>query len=238
MENHGEVKGIGAPPKPWHFQVSPYVLSRKKPEKIFSAGKGGRGPPISTALFSKRGRGIWAPPKFEPLGKPVDIRMWVDSDHAGKKRTRRSRTGFFIYVNMACIEWVSKRKSTIETSVFGAEFVAMKHGVEKLRGLRYRLRMMGMPIDGPSLIYGDNKSAITNSSRPKSMLKKKCNSICYHACCESVAMDECRLLISAHMTTGPISWPKWPADQGDVTYHTGRGLRTTKCLSQKSKSVK
>jgi hypothetical protein len=103
--------------------------------------------------------------------------MWVDSDHAGEKRTRRSRTGFFIYINMACIDWVSKRQSTIETSIFGAEFVAMKHGMEKLRGLRYKLRMMGVPIDGPSLIYGDNKSAITNSSRPESVLKKKCNSI-------------------------------------------------------------
>jgi len=133
-----------------------------------------------------------------PLGKPVDIRMWVDSDHAGEKRTRRSRTGFFIYINMACIDWVSKRQSTIETSVFGAEFVAMKHGIEKLRGLRYKLRMMGVPIDGPSLIYGDNKSAITNSSRPESVLKKKCNSICYHACRESVAMDESRF---AHIST-------------------------------------
>mgnify|MGYP000306262750 CR=1 FL=1 len=134
-----------------------------------------------------------------PLGKPVDIRMWVDSDHAGEKRTRRSRTGFFIYINMACIDWVSKRQSTIETSVFGAEFVAMKHGMEKLRGLRYKLRMMGMPIDhGQSLVYGNNKSAITNSSRPESVLKKKCNSICYHACRESVAMDESRF---AHIST-------------------------------------
>ncbi len=91
---------------------------------------------------------------------------------------------------MACIDWVSKRQSTIETSVFGAEFVSMKHGVEKLRGLRYKLRMMGVPVLGPSYIYGDNKSAITNSSTPKSVLKKKCNSICYHACRESVAMDE------------------------------------------------
>jgi hypothetical protein len=70
-----------------------------------------------------------------PLRKPVDICMWVNSDHAGKKRTRRSRTGFFIYINMACINWVSKKQSTIETSVFGAEFVAMKHGMEKQRGL-------------------------------------------------------------------------------------------------------
>jgi len=79
---------------------------------------------------------------------------------------------------------------TIETSVFGAEFIAMKHGVETLRGLRYKVRMMGIPLTGPSYIYGDNKSQVTNSSRPESTLKKKCNSICYHAIRESVAMGE------------------------------------------------
>ena len=33
----------------------------------------------------------------EPAGKEVDIRLFVDSDHAGDKKTRRSRTGFFIF---------------------------------------------------------------------------------------------------------------------------------------------
>jgi hypothetical protein len=138
----------------------------------------------------------------QPLGKPVDIRVWVDSDHAGEKRTCRSRTGFFIYVNMACVDWVSKHQSTIETSVFGAEFVNMKHGMEKLRGLRYKLRMMGVPVDGPSFIYVDNKSAITNSSRPESVLKKKCNSICYHACRESLQWMNRVLPTLVPMTTG------------------------------------
>jgi hypothetical protein len=32
---------------------------------------------------------------------------------------------------MALIDWVSKKQATIETSVFGAEFIAMKHGIEK-----------------------------------------------------------------------------------------------------------
>jgi hypothetical protein len=91
---------------------------------------------------------------------------------------------------MALIVWLSKRQPTIETSVFGAEFVAMKHGIETLRGLRYKLRMMGVPLTGPTFIYGDNKSQVTNSSRPESTLKKKCNSICYHAIRESVAMGE------------------------------------------------
>ncbi len=62
-----------------------------------------------------------------PLGKDIDIRMIVDSDHVGEKWTRRSWTGFVIYVNMTLINWVSKKQPTIETSVFGAEFVTMKH---------------------------------------------------------------------------------------------------------------
>ncbi len=126
----------------------------------------------------------------ETLGKEVEIHMMCDSDHAGCKRTRRSCTGILIYCNLALIQWISKRQPTIETSVFGAEFVAMKHGIKALRGLRYTLRMMGVPLTGPSFIYGNNKSQVTNSSVPESTLKKKSHSICYHAIRESVAMGE------------------------------------------------
>jgi hypothetical protein len=54
--------------------------------------------------------------------------------------------------------------------------------------------MMGVPLSGPTYIYGDSKSQVTNSSRPESTLKKKGNSICYHAICESVAMGETLLI--------------------------------------------
>jgi hypothetical protein len=93
-----------------------------------------------------------------PLGKDIDLRMMVDSDHAGEKRTRCSHTGFIIFCNLAHITWLSKQQATIETSVFGAEFVAMKHGIKALRGLRNKIRMMGIPLSGPTYIYGDNKS--------------------------------------------------------------------------------
>jgi len=90
-----------------------------------------------------------APPA---LGKDVDLRMYVDSDHAGDKSNHRSRMGFFIYLNSALNMWSSKKQSTIETSVFGAEFVAIKVGIDILRGLRYKLRMMGIAISGPTYI--------------------------------------------------------------------------------------
>ena len=70
------------------------------------------------------------------------------------------------------VDWFSKKQLTIETAVFGAEFVALKRVVEKLRGLRCELRMVGIPLSGCSYVYGDNTSVIHNTQRPESTLKK------------------------------------------------------------------
>ena len=44
------------------------------------------------------------PPNMPPpLGKEVVIRCFVDADHAGDKITRRSRTGFIIFINLSLI---------------------------------------------------------------------------------------------------------------------------------------
>ena len=115
----------------------------------------------------------------------------MDSDHAGDQNTRRSRTGFQIYVNSAPVTWFSKKPSTIKTSVFGAKLVAMKQGMQTLRGIRYKLQMMGVALSGPSFIYGDNMSVVHNTQQPESVRKKKSNSVCYHAVREAVAMGEC-----------------------------------------------
>ena len=86
----------------------------------------------------------------EPRGKEVDLRIYVDFDHIGDTVTMRSRSGLFIFINMVLVSWYSKKQSTIETSVFGAECVAMKVAMEVIRGLRYKLRMMGVPYcQGP-----------------------------------------------------------------------------------------
>jgi hypothetical protein len=55
--------------------------------------------------------------------KEVYLRLFVDYDHACEQFTRHSKTGFFIYLNMAPLVWFSKRQPTVESSVFGAEFV-------------------------------------------------------------------------------------------------------------------
>jgi hypothetical protein len=89
-----------------------------------------------------------------PCGNEFDLRLFVDSDHAGEQLTRRSMTGFVIYFNIAPIVWFSKNQPTVKSSVFGAEVVAMGNGIETCQVLRYKLRMMGVPFSGPTYVYG------------------------------------------------------------------------------------
>jgi hypothetical protein len=130
--------------------------------------------------FYKDAAEILPPDMPEPLGKEVQMTTFLDSDHAGDKVTRRSRTGVIVFLNSAPIVWYSKKQNSIESSTFGSEFTAMKTGVEITEGLRYKLRMMGVPLEGPTHVKADNMSVVKNSSIPESMLKKKSNSIAYH----------------------------------------------------------
>ena len=129
----------------------------------------------------------------KPCGKGFTIRAYVDADHAGNIVTRRSRTGFFILLNNAPIYWLSKRQTGVETSSFGSEFMAMKHCCEYIRGLRFKLRSMGIPVELPSYIFGDNKSVLVNGSKPDSVLQKKSTSVAYHYVREGTAANEWRL---------------------------------------------
>ena len=86
-----------------------------------------------------------------------------DADHAGDRLTRRSRTGYVSFINNAPISWYSKKQGSVETSMFGSEFVALKTSTEANRGLRWKLRMMGIPIAGESYTFCDNASVVLNA---------------------------------------------------------------------------
>ena len=70
--------------------------------------------------------------------------------------------------------------------------MAMKHATEYVRGLRYKLRSMGIPVVLCAYIYGDNKSVLVNLGTPHSQLKKKLNSVAYHHVCDGATLDEWR----------------------------------------------
>ena len=54
-------------------------------------------------------------------------------------------------------------------------------------GLRHKLRMFGVPIEGPANIYCDNQGVVKNTSLAESTLSKKHNAVNYHAVCEACA---------------------------------------------------
>jgi hypothetical protein len=112
---------------------------------------------------------------------------FVDSDHAGNLATRRSHTGILIFLNKSPILWYSKKQNTVESSTFGSEFVALRTAVELIIGLRYKLRMFGMPLTGPTSVFCDNQSVVHNATTPESTLTKKHNAICYHRVREAAA---------------------------------------------------
>jgi len=133
---------------------------------------------------------VLPPDMPQQRGRGFVIRCFVDADHAGDEITRRSRTGFIVYINNAPVYWYSKRQGSVESSTYQAEFTAMKEATEYIRALRYKLRMMGIPVEDAAYIFGDNQSVLANTTNPGSTLKKKCAAVAYHVVREGVARGE------------------------------------------------
>ena len=85
-----------------------------------------------------------------PVGKEITLRMFVDSDRAGDNSDRLYRTVFVIFMNMAMINWHTKKQATVEGTVFGAQCVSMKQGVEALRGIIFKFLFPGHAKVGAS----------------------------------------------------------------------------------------
>ena len=64
--------------------------------------------------------------------------------------------------------------------------------------LRYNLRMLGVPVKGTTVLFGDNKSMITNTSLPHSTLKKRVSANNYHRVREAVAA---KVIILGHISS-------------------------------------
>ena len=172
-------------------------------------------PVVDDAAFEKRD---WTSSEFghsgdeelppnmpEPRGLGFAMTAKVDADHASDMVTQRSRTGFLVCLNSSLVHWMSKKQTSVESSSFGLEFIAMKQCCEHLCGLRHKLRMMDMPFVDPVLIHGDNKLVLCNTSMPNSTLKKKSQSIACHFVREGAARDEWRTAhVNAHLNEADL----------------------------------
>ncbi|KAL7553638.1 hypothetical protein ACHAWF_016945 [Thalassiosira exigua] len=90
-------------------------------------------------------------------------------------------------------------------STFGSEFTAMKQALEYIRGLRYKLRMLGICVDESAFVFGDNKSVLSNTLVPESTIKKKMNSLFYHFIRGGCARDEWRTVyVNTHLNCADL----------------------------------
>ena len=80
----------------------------------------------------------------------MSIHVFIDEYHFGDKVSRRSQAGILMFFNRETIMWFSKKQNLVQTSTFGSDFTATKQAVEMTQNLRYELRMIGIPIDGPA----------------------------------------------------------------------------------------
>jgi len=103
--------------------------------------------------------------------KEVDIIIFVDADHADNRMTRRSHIGIIIFLNMAPINFYSKKQSIIESFTYGSDFIALKTAQEMLDGIIYKLKVLGVPISGPARIFRDNQSVVKSSIFSESIIK-------------------------------------------------------------------
>jgi hypothetical protein len=123
----------------------------------------------------------------EPLGKPVCTTSHKDANLQHDLITGRAVTGILHFVNKTPFEWFSKKQATVEAATYGSEFVAGRQATEQIIGIRTTLRYLGVPVQGPSRLFGDNGSVVTSSTVPHSPLKKRHHALSYHYVREAVA---------------------------------------------------
>ena len=107
-----------------------------------------------------------------PLVQEISIAVFVDSDHGNDKVTIISIMGLIAFLGRTPAFYPSKRQGAIKTSTYGAEFCAMKTGVEETIVIRYMMRCLGINVETASLICGGNMEVIQNSTIKSSIFKK------------------------------------------------------------------
>lgn len=118
----------------------------------------------------------------EPRGKPVTMTAFSDASFATNKKNRRSHSGYIIFLNRAPIMWYSKRQTTVESSTFSSEFLALKVCTGAIQNLRFKLRSFGIPIinDEPCYIFCDNEGCVKNTTAVESKMDRKHSAVAYH----------------------------------------------------------
>ena len=84
------------------------------------------------------------------------VEAWSDSDYAGDRDTRRSVTGWEIYVNGTLVSYKSRLQKTVTLSSCEAEYVALCETCQEILHIRQIVESMGCKVQYPIVVHVDN----------------------------------------------------------------------------------
>nr|XP_020152324.2 uncharacterized mitochondrial protein AtMg00810-like [Aegilops tauschii subsp. strangulata] len=94
------------------------------------------------------------------------LTAYSDADWSGCPDTRRSTSGYCVYLGPSLISWSSRWQPTVSRSSAEAEYHAVANAVAECSWLRQLLRELSCPIDRATVVYCDNVSAVYLSANP------------------------------------------------------------------------
>lgn len=139
-----------------------------------------------------------------PKGKRVVVTVYKDANLNHDLSTGKAVSGILMFINQTPVDWYSKKQATVETATYGSEFASAKTAVQQIAAFRTTLRYLGVPVSGPTYLFGDNESVVKSGSIPHSLLHKRHHALAYHKVREAIASG----MVSFHHLPGVIN----PAD--------------------------
>jgi hypothetical protein len=119
---------------------------------------------------------------------------YTDADWAGCPDTRRSTSGFCVYLGNALVSWSSKRQNTVSRSSAEAEYRGIANAVAECSWLRHLLGELHRDVKQATIVYCDNVSSVYMSKNPVHHRRTKHIELDIHFVREKVALGELRVL--------------------------------------------